>query len=376
MKKYLFSALCCALIVGGFVYGLPGSALAYDVEIHGYGNQDFMKSSKNQYLNAKDGTWEHNTMSLVFTANVTDDTSVWSKIFAESEKTAVEWLYVDKKFGNDVDARFGQMKLPLGIFNLIRDNKFLHLSELDPMMYSENVDIIFENFRGVDLEYHSKWLTLNLFGGAPEFEEGEEGGAQVVDTVANTVTTTSSELSTKNLFGARLELKTPVEGLSFILSGSQFEEEETTKTVTLDLAAPGTVTEDIATEKGDEKLWMASLNFERSGLDLKAEYARKTGINEKMASWYAEAGYTLFEKLTPFVRYDYLTRDRDNKSDLWNYQKDITVGLGYTVNNYVKLKVEDHFLKGYAMPVATGEVEAGAGEQRWNLIVAGINFMF
>lgn len=379
LKGFCFAVLGATLLTS-LPFGGPREASAYDVQIHGYGNQDFIMTNKNDFLGAEEGTWDHNTMSLVFTANVTDDTSVWAKIFARSEKTSMEWLYVDYKAGGGVDLRIGQMKLPIGIFNLIRDMKFLHLAETDPYMYSEEVDLIFENFRGVEVEYNTRWFNIDVIGGAPEMEESEEAAEWEFDLTpgAGTLTMNTEEVEVRNLIGGRLTLKTPLEGLKLMFSGATFHEERTMTEIFVDLAT-ATITETVSPEEvGREKLWVASLDLERGHLDVKAEYARKSGMDEQMISYYGEAGYTVFEKLTPFVRYDYIATDRNSKGDPAFYQKDTTVGIGYHVNDYFKVKVENHFINGYGLAVATGDVDPTSPDaaERWNMLVAGVNFMF
>ena len=354
----------------------PGMAMAYDVQIHGYGNQDFIMTNKTNYFDAEEGTWNVNQMALVFTANVTDDTTIWSKVFASSEKTTMEWLYVNKKLGSGFDARVGQMKLPIGIFNLIRDNRFLHLTETNPSMYSEDVDVVHENFRGVGVEYNHDWLTVEVFGGSPELEE-ESGGTTSTLNGGNVITEISTETEVRNLIGGRVKLQTPLSGLSIMFSASQFDEERETNQNVLDLAL-GTSTLTSTTEIGKEKLWIASMEYVKNDLELRAEYARKNAADEKIQSYYGEIGYLLFGKLKPYVRYDFITTDVHNKSLAANHQTDTTVGIGYQINEYVKIKAENHFINGYALVLARGDADPDdpALAERWNMFVAGVNFMF
>lgn len=368
LKAVLFIA--CLHLLGA------GSAAAFDVQIHGYGNQDFIMSNKTDYFGAEEGTWNHNSMSLVFTGNVTDDTAVWAKVFAESEETSMEWLYVNKKFGNGFDARAGQMKMPLGFFNLIRDNKFLHLAETEPALYSESIDMVQENFRGVGLEYNNDWTTIEVFGGAPEVDE-EETSESFSEWTGAILTNTTIEKEFRGLYGGRLKLKTPVEGLSFMISASTFEEEEETTTEVID-TTPNPTTTTVETEEFEENLWIASMQYEHHGLELTAEYGRKSGGDESLVSYYGEVGYTFFEKLTPYVRYDFIRNTAGEKSDPEFYQEDTTVGIGYKINDYVKIKAENHFIKGWALAVERGDVNPTDPElkERWNMFVAGVNFMF
>ena len=374
MKKLLSGFTGMALFFTIILWGSAGSVFAYEVQIHGYGYQDFVKTNRNEFMGAREGMWDNVSMSLLFTAPVTDNTTVWAKIFSFEENVSMEWVYVDQKLAENLDARVGQMKMPLGIFNLVRDNKFVQLSETIPSMYSEFVDVVFETFRGVEFEYGER-LNLNIFGGAPEQEEEEAEASQQVDTAAGTVTTFTHELAVKNLSGARLAWKTPFDGLTLLVSGCMFHEQVDTIGTTIDVLTPA-VTQTEETSEGREKLWVASVDYSNHGIDLKAEYARKKGADEKIISYYGQLGYTLFDVLTPYARFDYITTNIYEKSVPSNYQKDWTAGISYKINEYLKVKAEGHYIKGFALPIATEEEEAESGHLRWKMYVAGVNFMF
>ena len=328
---------------------LPTGSQAADTEVHGYGFQGYLLSNKNSYLDAKEGTWNYNEVAVLFTSKVEDRTTVWIQLFGNSEKFGVDWAFVDYRIADDFYARAGQMKFPIGIYNEIRDNKMLQLSMLEPVMYRPDVDFIFEAYRGAGV-YYNGVVNVDLFGGAPVTEE-EEG----------------VKLKVKNLRGGRLIYNTPLDGLRLMASYAAFSEEQFDATSGSVLAG-----------EGHEQLTVGSIDFVRGGADVKAEYAKKKGIDEEFTSYYAQAGYTFAETVTPFVRYDYLLNDAEgcSGSDASCYQKDLTVGVGYKFNPYFAVKVEEHFMDGFLVPLQTGEVTAEDAAKQWEMFVAGINFMF
>src|SRR5215467_2112364 len=109
--------------------------------------------------------------------------------------------------------------------------------------------------------------------------------------------------------------------------------------------------------------------------DIKSEYARRSS-ETTVESYYVQAGYTFNDRWTPFGRYDYVALDKTRKNDPSYYQKTLVAGLDYKVNGNISLRVEGHFNKGYGLPVASGEVEAGAGSDRWNMYSTSVTFMF
>ena len=143
-----------------------------------------------------------------------------------------------------------------------------------------------------------------------------------------------------------------------------------------------------AGEEGYERNTVAggSLEYKHASVTLAGEYFQLHTPGHKRHGYYGELGYTLFDRLTPFVRYDYFTADKEQRHDPGYYQKDVTVGVGYKFNNYVALKAENHFIKGFALPNMEYQEENEAlpvpgpenldGKKSWNLFAVSLNLMF
>ena len=71
-----------------------------------------------------------------------------------------------------------------------------------------------------------------------------------------------------------------------------------------------------------------------------------------------------------------MTTDESRRSSDSYSQKIVVAGLSFMVRNNVSIRLEDQFNHGYALPVASGEVAAGTGKTNWNLLVAGVHFIF
>jgi len=48
----------------------------------------------------------------------------------------------------------------------------------------------------------------------------------------------------------------------------------------------------------------------------------------------------------------------------------------FEFHEVLTVRIEDQLNHGYALPVASEEVVAGAGERNWNLFVVGVHFIF
>ena len=330
--------------------GATSSAYAEDggdrVEIHGYGHQGYLQAKDNIYLKADDkGSWDYNALALLFAAKIDDKSKVWMQLYGDSSNMRLDWAFVDYQLTSTLTGRAGQIKAPIGLYNEIRDIKFLQLSTLQPMLYQEAVDIAFESYRGVAVAYDhdlgNSSLALDAYAG------------QQVDFESSTT------IKNRGLTGGRLTYKTPLDGLKFMVSAY------TNKKKTISTAVESTLNSAIL-----------SADYTANNWDIKAEYAdQHNGLeNKKARTYYAQAGYTFAEKWTPFMRYDYITTDVSQKSDPSYYQKSKVLGVNYKLNNSVAVRVENHWNTGYAMPVASSE-NTGVKDD-WNLFAASVNFIF
>jgi hypothetical protein len=119
-----------------------------------------------------------------------------------------------------------------------------------------------------------------------------------------------------------------------------------------------------------------SVDFVRSNWDVKAEAGHHTFLGVSSTAYYIQAGYTLGDKWMPFARYDNVVTDTSLRGNDSFTQKIVVLGLNYKIQPNISLRIENHFNRGYALPVASGEVPVNAGTRSWDLLVAGVHFMF
>jgi hypothetical protein len=343
-KRLLANAIGTLLAVAS------AGAAAVDVgdvlTIHGFGNQDYMASSNgNTYLGATSaGTWDRNILALLFTAKVDENVSIWAQLHSsvDTTYTHLDWMFVNYQVNNDFTWRAGQIKVPMGLYNEIRDIKYLQLSALEPMVYQEAMEILHEAFRGASAIYKHGDFTLDVFAGQ-NFELVPPAGETFGE-----------------MIGGRLTYKAPVNGLRFMVSGYNSGMTDTNQ----------------AKQQSDKQVLMFSADYTANNLDAKAEYAQSRMFGVDSYTWYTQVGYTIAEKWVPYVRYDYATTDQDQKDDPSYYQKDASFGVSYKINSNVGVRIEDHRFRGYALPVASGEMAAGTGSTNWNMIFASVYFIF
>ncbi len=360
--KRMFRSVAAIAIATVFSLGAASNAQAIEafdgrIELHGYAHQAFLlsNSNTNNYLKADNhGSFELNALALLFSFKATDDLTVWTQLFAGNESNMrLDWAFADYRVNDWLRVRGGQIKTPLGLLNETRDIKYLHLATLEPYIYHESTGIMFEAFRGasVQLEHDLAGGTvkLDLFGGAPVFFEGDE-----------------AEETHYGLVGGRLQYETPIEGLTIggtVATTREHEIDENTG-------------EKIS---GSKTLVGGSLEYKQAGLQLSSEYFQLRGMDHRDYSYYVEAGYTFFDKLTPFVRYDYYTTDKADKANPEKFQEGVAFGVGYRFNSFASIKVEDHIIRGFALPAIAHEEATGLeldGDKHWNLFAVSLNLMF
>lgn len=352
--------------VGFMMLGIPAlvNAAAVDerVSVHGYGDNGFIRAIENNYTQKPSGNnWNFNYLSINFTALIDEKTKIVAQIRQGSEITGDMGAYVNYNLTDNLTARGGQMKVPAGIFNEIRDIKFLQLSALTPLMYQDAAGTLPDSFQGIEGIYHvdmgSHRMTFDIYGGEPKgsntFQQQQPGYFVMV----------------QNIYGGRLTYKTPI-GLKLSLSTFQN-----------DLMSNSTATTVNAAE-GVRKLSSASIDYRKYNFDIKMEYAIATQFPNSASevngkAYYGQIGYTFAEKITPYVRYDYILYNIDQIDNPMAYQQANVVGISYRINNNVSMRMENHWNHGYAIPAnSQAAFNPATAKLDWNLFAMGINFIF
>ena len=317
------------------------------IDLHGYGYQDYAQASANTYLGAdKKGTWDNNFVGLVMSATLTDKSKFWMQLEDTSNGgAAFTWAFVDYELSDSARLHAGRVKFPLGFYNEIIDAKSLQPAALEPSLYQAATDMVHDAYHGVGIDYEQ-----DIAGGHVLWQAY---GGNAYDTDPPT---TSRD---RRVFGGRATYRTPIEGVT--LMGSAY------RTQVQILATGGMTNED----RG-----IASIGYLSDAWDVKAEYGAHRFMGVRSDAWYVQAAYALSESWKPYARYDSAVLDRSQRSDPSFSQTTWVAGVGYRVNSNIGLKLENHFNRGYGLPVAEGSVAPGAGTRSWNLTLLAADFQF
>ena len=327
------------------------------LELHGYGFQSYMQTSGGTAYYGADsqGSWDNNFLGLVMTATLTDKSKLWAQFQGSSNRgNDVTWFFVDYQLDDAVRLHAGRVRLPLGFYNETIAAKSLQVSTLEPSLYQiyhTGPDMVHDAYHGVGVDIEQETSLGHLLWQA--------WGGNVYDRDP------PDDSKDRRAWGARVTWNTPVDGLSAMLSAYR------TRVELLDNH-----------RMTNEDRAIAGLEYVRDNWDVKAEVAwHKAALHEAGASvvgigGYLQAGYTFRDAWTPFVRLDRVTTDKSRRDDPSYTQRTVAVGLNCKLTPGIDVRIENHFNRGYALPVSSGEVDAGAGQRRWSQFVAAVNFKF
>jgi len=325
------------------------SAADFDAfDLHGYGTQTYAQTNGNAYIDAdQKGTWDNNILALVGTVALGDKTKLWAQLETSSlEATRFSWFFLDFQLTDDSTVHVGRVKFPLGVYNETIDAKFLQQSSLEPAVYQQAADFVHDAYTGVGYDHvqhlgDAGKITWQIYGG-------------------NAYDTDPPVASRdRRIYGARVTYATPIDGLRFLLSGY--------RTQVQILATDSLI---------NETRWIASVDYVNSDWDLKSEYGGHKFGSIDSDAYYVQVGRTFATRWTVFGRYDSVIMDKSQTSSDSFSQKILVAGLNFKVRSNVSLRVENQFNRGYALPVASGEVQQGLGKHNWNLLIVGLHFIF
>jgi hypothetical protein len=375
MKKHSRNTAGRCIAAAVFLaFAVPALADDDRFTVHGFGNQDYSKSSANSFeQSGGSGTWDNNFLGLVGSAKISDESKLWAQLQATTTETVrFTWMFVDFQVSENLSAHVGRVKFPWGIYNEYIDTRALQFSVGKPLAYATEADLAYDAYDGAGIDYNldmgSKGkLTLQGFYGnifsapdplyTPPYPDQYQMGN--LEAITND----------KHVIGGKITWETPIDGLRLLVSANR------TKLVTT--ADSGQIPD----QQGEEDRYILSVDYVNDWLDLKSEYNSHkypglTGYqDEKSRAWYVQAGFPL-GKWTPYTRYDSVVTDKNQSSDPSFFQRTVVIGINRKLSTNLNFRIEENFNHGYALPVAAGETLAGTGKVNWQLLAAQINFMF
>lgn len=206
-----------------WAFEIPGKD---DLAIHGFISQGYLLSNKNNFFSkSKDGTFEFNELGINFSTDLTPSLRLGIQFFARdlgrlsNDKITVDWAFADYHFNDALGLRVGKMKLPIGLYNKIRDLDMLRTNIILPQsIYNEAWRDVTSGNKGVQI-YGTMWNELL---GSIQYQ-GQLGTVSIddksgvaytaVDNIPTPILVTIENMSVAYMNTAALFWDTPIEGL-------------------------------------------------------------------------------------------------------------------------------------------------------------------
>ena len=326
------------------------NAIALEVgdqfELHGYGDLTQTWSSVDATGQRLGARKTNHAVWFVAAWQVAERTKLWAQLGRNREVNwdNIDWLFVDYQAASGQTWRLGQIPLPFGLHNEGRDVYALGPSASLPLVYAENLALVDESVTGASVKHRFDWGAQS---------------ATVEAYAAKVLNSGGGERVRGPMGGARVIIETPLEGLTLRASGYRGR---------------------FAMSTGDQQRtkygWVMSARFAGERLDLQAELARGFVFDHGVSAWYAQAAYTLDANWRAVARIDQAVTDTAQSSDDAYRERRLTLGLAYTINQHLGLRLEQRFHRGYASMVADEVLEAGQGRPRWTSTLLSVNYQF
>lgn len=347
-----------AWIVGSLVLAAPFTASAASIDekikIHGFLSQAWAKTDGEQYLGiTEDGTTDYRNIALQFRFQVADRQSLVFQLGHESRGQApidafrddveIDWAFYEAQLEN-VTFRIGRIPLPLGIYSELRDAGHLLPFYGPPVTIYGETSFASESIDGGGATFFlfrdSPWnVDADVFAGQSSFsEKSRAGGAKFADT--------------RDDWGVRIWLNTPVEGLRVGFNHHSFKAESSVVLRNKTRQTFNYLSFDWTRERWLVRSELGSGNFALPFLEADVDLGYLTlGYSPLPKLWVYLEG----ERRDVAVRPE-LTPDRTS-------HKSVGVSLTYSLNDRTVVKLEhqhvhstdiDRFLN----PIEVPEVEA------------------
>jgi len=362
----------------------PAQAQSLDaIEIHGFGGWAYGKTDGHKYLiGTEDGQYDNAEFALNVAARPIDRLSIVAQVRFESgnddQDADLDYAFAEYSFSDAVRVRMGRVKHPFGIYGEVFDvgtiRPFYYLPQ---SIYGSN-GFTARAYNGIGVTglvpFGSGWaMQYDLYGGQIEGDFETPGLLSTVPELFDQPNITFG-YSVDDSIGGRVNLYTPIDGLSFGASAY-------TGDATVDLEVVSVAKRDV---------WTVQAEYVGDRFALRGEFGHlKNGTDFDSDSYYVETSYRLTNHWQLAARYD----DQDVNIDIDPAglpaifpQLLTSTDIGFAVNYWFSpgfvVRAEVHKVEGnrFAYPETSDEVLAaiitGNLDDETTMFVFGAQFSF
>jgi len=404
MNPKIISFTAFFLSAGLIFFSAPVSAASLGgVDIHGFISQGYIYSDEYNYLvnTSNDGSFEYNEIGINFSKKLSDRLHLGLQLFSRdlgdisNNKVTLDWAYGDYRWKDWLGIRAGRLKLPVGLYNDIRDMDMLRTNIVMPQgIYRDLLRETSNAANGGGL-YGNIYLgpvgSLNYqFVGGALFADSENGQEKYTNYLGRGLATQNGENEFDNVYSGSVFWDTPLNGLLLGYSG-----------YTGKLRSPIAISDNVPGLGGTSTVadyeWfvhIVSAEYTWADLVLSFEYylidrdLKSTVISSDAIglSYYFAASYQFNEWFTLGAYYSTYFPDKDDKDgeklvaydlpDHNAWEKDVAVTLRFDLSEYWVFKIEGHAMDGTANVLTQDNPDTDWSESDWYYGVAKITFGF
>ena len=329
--------------------GASALELGDRLSLHGYGNLTAVRSGVAPGGQGGGEQDSHYDVSLLGTWRLTDRDKLWLQVAVNRELAVprVDWAMFDRQLDARTSLHLGQVRLPFGLDNELRDIEALRPTASRPFLYDEDLGLADEAVRGVAVEHEA---TL---AGRPATWTAFAGLALVPDADAPLP---------GPVLGGRLRVETAVPGLSLSLSGYRAR---------------------VAPEAGEPRsgkhAWALSARWQPARWTLQTEWARGRIDERALQTLHLSAAHPLSDTVEAALRVERVQSDRAQPRQDGNDQRRLVLGVAWAVTPVVGMRLEWQRHRGHALPLLAAQENGGSGgdlRARWSSAVLSLNAVF
>jgi hypothetical protein len=361
-------AVLAFILVATLVLGARAAIPVGDsnVQIGGFFSQGWLYSDNNNYPTAdKGGTWDFREMAFNASTTVGSHLRVGGQVFAQrlgdlgEDKVILDWAVADYNFNSAFGIRAGRVKYPKGLYgealdlDVVRPFIFLPGSVYSPILRDFSASFNGGMVYG-SINVGKSSFDYKVFGGKIPMSPSQ-GVAEFYNNASFYAAPGVTGLSMDSVAGGQLTWNTPVSGLKFVYSYSQFTNLATNGAF---IAYPpvnfhsniskfswNTFSAEYTTGN-----WVFAGEWQRTdgGLSYSAlPFVPTTNSSVGWDGWYVSAARRLNDKFELGAYYGNLSdRFAADSGDPKNYQHDTALSFRYDYNDHVLFKIEGHYIDG------------------------------
>ncbi len=397
-RKYIGVVMLCMVAAFGMLAMPAGAMTTGGVDIHGFISQGFLYSDEYNYLahNSKDGSFEYNEFGINFSKNLTDKLRMGMQLFsrdigdASNNKITVDWAYGDYRFQDWLGIQAGRIKIPMGLFNTIRDVDMLRTCIVLPQgIYNDWLRDYLIAMNGVGIYGN---VDLGAVGGLEYqaltggiYSDPNSGISKFInDGLADRGVAAIGDTETSTSYAGALRWETFVPGLRVGYSYLKMDQ-------TMQLGVNGTA---VTSMENGSKIHIGSAEYMWNDLTLVAEYFQRDSEFRIMSQqaektsecYYLMASYRFTDWFTLGAYYSVVYPDKDDRDgddkvaagepDHSAWQKDLALSFRFDINEYMILKLEGHAVDGTGIVLRQDNIDNNFSESDWYYGAAKVSFSF